>query len=417
MPTAVESQLPRYRWVIEALVLLMLIGQVMTWLAPAPILRPMVTSLGITLSAAGLIISVIALCIGVFSFLGAFIAQRLGTLRALLVGIWLMAVAEIVSGYAASFGFLLLCRVLEGVGYGVIIGPPAALVMQWFGEREWPYVNMVNALCAYVGITLVYAITPPVYYAMGSSWQSVLKVYGVSVAIVALAWTLLGRERQTHTAGVGAHAAGGSSKLSEVITMRGVVPVAIALFGGMWVFQLYTAFLPEYFRSMRQLSLEQASSLTAMLPLAGIFAAAAGGLATAIIGLRKPFLWPPAICTFLGCAGAVLLPGIGAIRASLILVGIGAAGGLSATGTLMMELPGMTPARMGTAFAFVWAVGYVGAFIAPFLGGALAPVIGLRNVMVASLAFQFLPITCLYLLPETGPGRRAIGIPSVQPAA
>jgi MFS family permease len=417
MPTAVESQLPRYRWVIEALVLLMLIGQVMTWLAPAPILRPMVTSLGITLGSAGLIISVIALCIGVFSFLGAFVAQRLGTLRALLVGIWLMAIAEIVSGYAASFGFLLLCRVLEGVGYGVIIGPPAALVMQWFGEREWPYVNMVNALCAYVGITLVYAITPAVFFAMGSSWQSVLKVYGVSVAIIALAWTLLGRERHAHTAGVAAHGAAGSAKLSEVIKMRGVVPVAIALFGGMWVFQLYTAFLPEYFRSMRQLSLEQASNLTAMLPLAGIFAAAAGGLATAIIGLRKPFLWPLAIVTFVGCGGAVLLPGIGGIRASLILVGIGAAGGLAATSTLMMELPGMTPDRMGTAFAFVWAVGYVGAFIAPFLGGALAPMIGLRNVMVASLALEFMPITCLYLLPETGPGRRVVGIPSVQPAA
>jgi hypothetical protein len=54
MATAVDSKLPSYRWVIEALVIAMLIVQVMAWLAPAPILAPMIKSLGIGLSDAGL---------------------------------------------------------------------------------------------------------------------------------------------------------------------------------------------------------------------------------------------------------------------------------------------------------------------------------------------------------------------------
>jgi MFS family permease len=144
-----------------------------------------------------------------------------------------------------------------------------------------------------------------------------------------------------------------------------------------------------------------------MLPLTGIFAALGGGLGTGILGLRKPFTWPVAICTLFGCFGAITFPDPMLIRLSLVLVGIGAAGSLAAITTLVMELPGMTPEKMGTGLAFVWSVGYAGAFIAPFLGGALAASIGLKSVMMFFLVFQFLPIVLMYFLPETGPGRRA----------
>lgn len=136
-----------------------------------------------------------------------------------------------------------------------------------------------------------------------------------------------------------------------------------------------------------------------------------------MVGLRRPFLWPMAVLSAIGCAGAVLLPSVGGMRAALVLIGIGSSGGLAATATLIMELPGMTRARMSTAFAFVWAVGYAGAFISPFLGGALAPMLGLRGVMAGSLALQLLPVVAMYLLPETGPGRKQIAMVSPHPVA
>ena len=60
---------------------------------------------------------------------------------------------------------------------------------------------------------------------------------------------------------------------------------------------------------------------------------------------------------------------------------------------------------MGASLAFVWSVGYAGAFVSPIIGGAIASSIGLKNVMMFFLVFQFLPIGCMYLLPETGKGR------------
>ena len=402
------GKLSPYRWIIEVLLLLLLTAQSLAWLAPAPILQEIKNGLKISLGDAGLIISIIALCIGIFSLLGAVVAERIGALRALVIGIWLLAIGQVASGYAPDFAALLACRVLEGIGYGLVIAPPGTLVMQWFGAGEWPYINMINFAFSYVGLTVVFRATPALFAAVGS-WRMVLLWYGVGSAGVALLWTLFGREHRSETSvsapgAVEAPAERGSA-LMEVAKMRNVLLIAAGLFGGMWVFQIYTAFLPEFFRTYRAMTLSQASLMTQVLPLAGLFAALGGGIGTGILGLRKPFSWPIASTNLVGCAGAILLRNPMWIRLSLVLVGIGAAGSLAAITTLLMELPGMNPTRVGAAIGFVWAVGYLGAFISPFLGGALAARIGLRAVMLGFLVFQFLPIVTMYFLPETGPSR------------
>jgi CP family cyanate transporter-like MFS transporter len=407
MPQSREP-LSSYRWAIEALLFLTLICQTLIWLAPAPILDPIMRSLRLSLGQAGLIVSIIALCIAAFSMLGALVMERMGALRSLLLGLWIMAGAQFMSGYSRSFAELLGWRVGEGIGFGLLIAPPGALVMQWFGEREWPYINMFNALCSYVGLTAVYAVTARLYLASASSWNAVLRYYGILCLVVAMLWTLFGREHRRcarESIATNPPSTGREPVLREIMRMRNIVLVAIGLFGGMWVFQFYATFLPQYFHEYRAMGLAQASAITSVLPLAGIFAAAGGGFATGLTGLRKPFTWPVALLTLAGSLGAVLLPSQGWIMVALVTVGIGAAGSLAPITTLVMELPGMTPEKMGTALAFVWSVGYGAAFVSPFLGGAIASLVGLRAVMLGFLAFQALPIIAMYLLPETGPRR------------
>ena len=400
-----SKDLSAYRWVIEILSVLALFGQTSALLAPAPILSPIINSLHITLGQAGLIISIIALCIGIFSMLGAVVMERLGARGAMLAGIWILAAGEILSGYCTTFTTLMLCRIIQGLGYGITIGPPGAFLMQWFGEKEWPYINMINAVGAYIGITAIFSITVPIYVAVGSSWMLVLRYYGFGCAVVALLWTILGHEQKDRQLDVAEIRPHGTSMIGEVIRMRDIELLAIALFGVMWVFQLYTTFLPQFFREYRGLGLSEAATLTAVLPTAGMFAALLGGLGTGFVGLRKPFLWPLASCSLIGCFGAVTLRDPGMIKLALVLVGIGTAGWGAAFSTLIMELPGMTPEKTGTALSFLWSVGYAGAFVSPFLGGAIAGATGLRPVMLASLILLLATIGAFYMLPETGPQR------------
>jgi ACS family D-galactonate transporter-like MFS transporter len=405
---ASTEKTPSYRWVIEALLVLALASQTLTWLAPAPLLGPIIKDLHIHLGDAGLIISVIALCIAIFALAGAVVAQRFGALRSFVLGVWLLAIGGVLSGYAPGFASLLACRVIEGVGFGVMIAPPATLVMQWFDESMWPYMNMLNAVAPFLGLTAAFAVTGPVYIALGSRWRIVLLTYGIIVAAIAILWTLLGRTHPMHTAAAGGHAADAGS-MREVLGMRDIRVIAIALSSGMWVFQLYSAFLPEFFQTVRGFTLEQAGSLTALIPFAGVFAAAGAGVLTGAIGLRRPFTWPMQVVFGLGCLGSVTFTSVAAIRISLILIGVGSSALLPTLLTMVMELPGMTPTKAGSGLGVVWAAAYTGAFLSPFICGALAGRLGLETVMVGSLVFALIAIVGFYMVPETGPGRVPMG--------
>src|SRR5208282_4602340 len=110
----------------------------------------------------------------------------------------------------------------------------------------------------------------------------------------------------------------GASAVREVLGMRDVVLVALATFGAMWVFQIFAVFLPQFFHEYHGLELKEASQLTAILPLAAIFAAAGGGFGTSFLGVRKPFTWPAGILVLLGGLGTLTMPSMGGIRFSLI---------------------------------------------------------------------------------------------------
>ncbi len=157
------------------------------------------------------------------------------------------------------------------------------------------------------------------------------------------------------------------------------------------------------------MTLEHSQGLPALIPFAGIFAAAGAGVTTGAIGLRRPFTYPMQILFGLGCLGSVTFTNIDAIRISLILIGVGSAALLPTLFTMVMELPGMTPTKAGSGLGVVWAAGYAGAFLSPFICGALAGRFGLQAVMVGSLGFALVAIGGFYMVPETGPGRVPIG--------
>lgn len=408
-----------YRWIVEALLVLLLIAQAVAWLSPAPLLGPIIHHLGIGLGAGGLLISIVPACIVIFSLVGGVVSERLGAVRTGIVAAWAMAIGLVLSGYTDSYGPLLLCRILEGLGYGLLLAPIATLVMGWFPPRECAYVNIANSVAPFAGLTLVFAVMPVIYIATGKRWAASMLDAGVALGVIAILWTVLGREPYSSgvQSGAGSHggAAGGSS-MPEVLGMRGVRLVGLALFGSLWTFQIFTAFLPLYLRTTQGMSLEEADGIVAILPLTAAFAAAGGGFGAAITGLRRPFMWPIQLLMFLGAVGAVGFHDPMAIRLSMVAFGAGTSGPLSGILTTMMELPGMTPVKMGSAYGVIWAMGFAGAFISPILGGAIAGRIGLLPVMMAFAVFALVATLALYLLPETGPGRRPVEVSAVSQA-
>jgi MFS family permease len=401
-----------YRWVIEILLFLVLIAQAVAWFNPAPILPPIMKSLNLGLGAGGLVVSIVSVCMATFSLAGGVISERFGARRTAICGTWAMALGLLMAGYAQSLATLLASRIVQGIGYGLSMAPVATFMMGWFAPGEWAYINMVNSSAPFIGATLVFALFPVVYLSTGHSWNETFFLTGGVLAVIALIFTIFGREHShapaaTEAAGT-AH--GGSapsrSAMAEAIRMREVRYVAVALFGSVWTFELFVTFLPTYLHLAHGFSLEEGGRITAILPATAAVGGVLGGLGCALAGLRRPFLWPLQALMFLGAVGAVLFSDPTLIRLSMILFGAGTSGPLSATYTVMMELPGMTPVKMGAAFGFAWGVTFAGAFVSPFLGGAIANFVGLFAVLLVFSLSVVVATIALAMLPETGPGRR-----------
>jgi MFS family permease len=402
-----DSQASSYRWVIEALLICSLLVQEAIWLSPAPILAPIIKTFNIGLGEAGMLISIIALFIGVFAIVSAVVGSRLGIIRSLILGAWMMGIGGVLSGYATSYWMLFGCRALEGIGFGIVMGPGQALPMQWFPQREWPYINGVNLLCANISLTITLAVTAPLYYHFGSSWGTTLSFYGLLELGVALLWTLLGRENQRLT-GATSESRHPRTRLNlDVIKRPDVLWAGVGIFGGVWTTSLCGAFMPQFFHTYRGLTLTQAGTLAALPTLAAIPGSLLGGVASGLAGRRKPFTWPLALGGIFFTLAALLIPGYRGIFAAELLAGLIGSMPWPVVVTMTMELPGMTPELAQIALACVWGTAFVGGFFAPLVSGALAQMIGLQASMII---FVLVGLSQLgfYFMPETAKGKELL---------
>ena len=396
-----ESQASPYRWVIEALLISGLLVQEAIWLAPAPILEPIIKSFNIGLGRAGMLISIIALFIGVFAITSGLVGQRLGIVRSLVLGAWLMGIGGVLSGYTTSYWALFACRAMEGIGFGIIMGPGQALPMQWFPPREWPYINAVNLVCGNISLAVTFAVTAPLYYQLGSSWGATLTFYGVLEVGVAILWTIFGRENKVATPPATPSSSYNSpTRRLDVLKRTDVLLAAVGIFGGVWTTSLHGAFMPQFFHTHRGLTLTQAGTLAAIPTIAAIAGSLLGGVASGLAGRRRPFTWPLGLFGVCCSLGTLLIPRYAGIFTTQLLGGLIGSMVWPVVVTMTMELPEMTPELAHTALACMWGAAFIGGFFAPMIAGAAAQVIGLQASMIIftlvglfQLAFYFIPET------------------------
>ncbi|HKD65912.1 MAG TPA: MFS transporter [Candidatus Binataceae bacterium] len=405
-----ENQASPYRWVIEGLLISGLLVQEAVWLAPAPILEPIIKSFNIGLGRAGMLISIIALFIGVFAILGGLMGSRMGIIRWIVLGAWMMGIGAVLSGFTTNYWTLFACRALEGIGFGIIMGPAQALPMQWFPPREWPYINSVNLVCGNISLAVTFAVTPSLYYLLGSSWGRTLTFYGVLEIGVAILWTIFGRENKSAPAAVSAAPSPAQpTHRLDVLKRSDVLLATLGIFGGVWMTSLHGAFMPQFFHTQRALTLSQAGRLAAIPTIAAIAGSFLGGVASGLVGRRRPFTWPLAIVGICCTMGTLLIPNYGGIFTAQLLGGLFGSMVWPVVVTMTMELPGMTPELAHIALAFAWGTAFIGGFFAPLVAGAAAQVIGLQASMII---FTLVGLSQLgfYFIPETGKGRAVLQV-------
>ncbi|HDI46320.1 MAG TPA: MFS transporter, partial [Candidatus Methanomethylia archaeon] len=154
------SELPRYRWVLEALIFPLIVYGGLIMLSPSPFLDVIAEEFHITEVQAGLIIGVFAMAAVIFPLIASIVVDSIGAKKTFLVAAGLQAAFGYLCAIAPNYHSLLAFRFLLGMGMSFTMPAASPIVMTWFSAREYGRVNSLNVVGIMVGITICYLLTP-----------------------------------------------------------------------------------------------------------------------------------------------------------------------------------------------------------------------------------------------------------------
>src|SRR3984893_10955054 len=397
------ERLSASRWMVLTVIVLVQFQLQLVTFAPAALASPIISDLQLTRTEFGLIMSALNITIVICQVLGSVLVDRAGLKLGLFSGVALLGIGAAILLGVHSLRFLILGRVIQGIGIGICYPVMGALIMAWFSKREQPYINTIFAAVTFLGIGAGMLVTTMLFRWFNGSWRYALGSYGFSILATALIWLVVGRNNQevvsaeeTSTAGASAR---NPSSLSKVVTMPVVWTLALSSFAIFWVYNMYFSFLPLFLESERGISLADANRLASLLPLSGVAGVIAFGVLANRATWRKHLLWTSCAVVILG--SIPLFFGEGAMmRAGLLVAGFGLSGFLPVLNTYIMSLPSMTPSLLAAFVVLVNMAIYLAGFISPLAVGWLSQSsFGLRNALalfswielVAILMFMYLP--------------------------
>ena len=402
--TLLTTEYSPWRWLVGAVILISIFSYYILWNSPSPILSVMIGDLQISLSAGGLLTSVLAVVITVMGLAYDGIRRLLPARHLFSLGLLLIALGQIFLFFAHSFGSALSFRILFGVGLGLATPVYAVLVMENFPEKERPVINTLFGAAPYGASVLCLALTVPLFHACGDNWNKTMLVYGLAMLVIVLLWLMVSRHAKSGSQAV-AKEENTKGLLREVMRNRQVQLLMLADVCDLWGYHFLSSFAPTFFTTECGMSLEQSSLLFSIFPLAGLGAGLLCGFWMSRVGLRKPFTWPMHLLIFAGTLMMAL--GSGWLRiAGLFLAGFGNAGWSPALYTIPMEFKGMTPLKCGVAYSFIFAIGHLAGFLSPVVGGWLGERLSLGTAMVIFSFAALLAAWATFRMEETGQRRR-----------
>jgi CP family cyanate transporter-like MFS transporter len=122
------------------------------------------------------------------SMFGALLTARLGARRALVVGLWIIAIASALRGVGPSVVMLFAATLVMGIGIALIQPAFPSLARSWFGAARSAFATGIWANGLLVGEALSASLTLPLVLPLvGGSWEKSFVAWSVPVALTAVA--------------------------------------------------------------------------------------------------------------------------------------------------------------------------------------------------------------------------------------
>src|SRR6267154_4684003 len=146
------EKLSASRWMVLTIIVLVQFQLQLVTFAPAAVASPIISSLQLTRTEFGLIMSALNITIAICQVMGSVLVDRAGLKLGLFFGLALVGIGTTLLLGVHSLRFLVFGRILQGIGIAIIYPVLGALIMTWFSKREQPYINTIFAAITFLGI-------------------------------------------------------------------------------------------------------------------------------------------------------------------------------------------------------------------------------------------------------------------------
>jgi CP family cyanate transporter-like MFS transporter len=311
----------------------------------------------------GLLATIPILCMGLGAPVAAYLSARLGTRRAMTIGLALIGTFGIVRALAPGAWLVVLLTLGVGIGMGVGNGLAPIAVRETTPDRPATGTGIYSTGIQ-IGATTAAAVAVPLAGALGG-WRAALIALSVAACVLAIAWAVLERGGDTHVR---------PDVLVPHLPWRSPTAwLLAAIFVSMSsAYYGLVAWLPDAYVE-RGWSDSAAGGLVAALSVTAIPASFVLSWLSDRRGGRKPWLTGCAVVFAAGTLALILLPGAAYLWA--LLAGVAQGGCFALVMTLPLDLA-ESRRRVAELVAMMLGVGYTLGAVSPFVLGAVRDATG-----------------------------------------
>jgi MFS family permease len=358
-----------YAWVILVIVYLASVVAPFNQFKVPPILPVLMDAFQIDLARAGLLMSTLALTGLALALPAGIILQRFGPRITALIALGSLAAGSTAGALSGSFSSLVISRVAEGIGMGLIgVAAPATIAM-WFPPARQGTPMGIWATWVPVGTVVMYFLAPQL--AGSTGWQSVWWV-GTGFAIVMAVFSGLMLRRPPVATSASAAPAG--HDLRQALANRDIWLLGLEFAFFNLVFVSFGTYYPTFLNEVRGYPLGQAALIASLGTSITLISAPLAGLFSDRIGSRRlvfsiPYLAIAVLFIFPFRVTGWLIPLV------MVVQGMIAGAIPTATFTAAPEIMGR-PQWAGFGLAVVQVGQNLGQLVGPVLFGQLVNQLG-----------------------------------------
>jgi MFS family permease len=367
-----------YAWVILAVLYITSVASALNQFKVPPVLPVLIREFHLSLSNAGMLMSVFSFTGILLALPASFIMLRLGLKTTGLIAVGTVFIGSSLGMFCNTANALLATRFIEGAGIGLITIVAPAAISIWFPAEMRGTPLGLWTTCMPVGSIIMFNLAP--WLAELGGWQFAWRA-GAAASLAA--FILFGgffRAPKPEEVGGNPLSSEVKAEPEEALSYRKALSNA-----GLWLITLQflcfnliclalSTYYPTFLNTVRDYSLPAASFTFSLCTIAAVFSQPLGGYLSDRLGIRRPMIILSSIvlsviCMFPFIATGWMIPAL--------TIGLGVVAGTIVPATFAAVPEIMVSRQLAGLGMAVLALGQnMGMFIGPIMFGKLAESIG-----------------------------------------